>query len=74
MRWLEYNEEEYIIPPAHEIQFGKSFDKGMVTKRKLQFRQKVDITIRAGMWDDKSTARTANYQWSAWQDVPTVKE
>lgn len=72
MRWLEYEEEEYIIPPNHEIQYGKPFDKGRVTKRKLQYRQKIDTTIRAGMWDAAGIAQTANYEWSAWQDVPTV--
>ncbi len=74
MRWLEYEEEETIVPPTHEIQFGKPFEKGRVTKRKLQYRQKVDTTIRAGMWDDKGIAQTANYQWSEWRDVPVVKE
>jgi hypothetical protein len=77
MRWLEYQEEEAFVPPTSEIQYGKPFDRLMVTKQKLQYRQKVDITIRAaaaGMWDNESTARTANYQWSAWQDVPVYKE
>ena len=77
MRWLEYECEETIVPPAHAIQFGKPFDKAVVIKTKLQYRQKVDITVRAaaaGMWDDESLARTANMQWSEWKDVPTVRE
>lgn len=77
MRWLEYQEEEAIIPPVHEIQFGKPYERGMVTKQKLQYRQKVDVTVRAaaaGMWDNESLAKTANYQWSEWQDVPVYKQ
>ena len=38
----------------------------------LQYRQMVDTTIRAGMWDSKGIADTANMQWSEWRDVPTV--
>ena len=72
MRWLVWEEEEYIVPPTHDIQFGKPFDKHMVTKRKLQYRQKVDTTVRAGMWDAAGIAQTANMQWSEWRDVPEV--
>ena len=72
MRWLVWEEEEYIVPPTHDIQFGKPFDKHMVTKRKLQYRQKVDTTVRAGMWDTAGIAQTANMQWSEWRDVPEV--
>ena len=46
-------------------------------QRVLQYRQKVDTTIRAGgagTWDTGSIARTANIQWSEWRDVPTVAE
>lgn len=74
MRWLAYDEEETIVPPVHSIQFGKPFDKVMTTKKKLQYRQKIDVTVRAaaaGMWDAKSIAETANMQWSDWIDVPT---
>ena len=74
MRWLTWEEEENIVPPVHQIQFGKPFDKHMVTKRRLQYRQKIDVTVRAaaaGMWDAKSIAETANMQWSEWIDVPT---
>ena len=73
LRWLTWTAEENIIPPVQHIQFGKPFDKHTVTKRKLQYRQKVDVTVRAaaaGMWDAESTARTANMQWSEWKDVP----
>ena len=41
----------------------------------LQYRQKIDTTIRtgtAGTWDNASIAKTANYQWSEWTDVPFV--
>ena len=42
MRWLTWEEEENIVPPVHQIQFGKPFDKHMVVKRKLQYRQMID--------------------------------
>ena len=45
--------------------------------RVLQYRQRVDVTVRAGgagTWDADSLARTANWQWSAWKDVPLVAE
>jgi hypothetical protein len=70
MRWLEYQEEEAIVPPASEIQFGKPFERGLVTKRKLQYRQKIDTTIRVGMFNDAAP----NFEWSQWQDVPTITE
>lgn len=38
----------------------------------LQYRQKVDTTIRAGMsWSVDQLAMTANYEWTEWTDVPT---
>lgn len=43
--------------------------------RTLQYRQRVDTTIRAGgpgTWNTESIMRTANYQWSDWADVPEV--
>ena len=43
----------------------------------LQYRQKVDVTVRAaaaGMWDNESLAQTANMQWSPWKDVPLESE
>ena len=30
----------------------------------LQYRQKVDVTIRAGMWPGTEPLQNANYQWS----------
>lgn len=72
MRWLTWEEEEYIVPPTHEIQFGKSFDKHMVTKRTLQYRQKYNATVYAGMPGKDFMDQTAQVVWSAWQDVPEV--
>jgi hypothetical protein len=75
MRWLVWQDEEYPKIPPHEIQYGRNYEKVLVTKRKLQYRQKVDMTVRAaaaGMWDNNSLAQTANYQWSDWRDVPEV--
>lgn len=43
----------------------------------LQYRQMIDVTVRAGgagTWDQASLARTANYQWSEWRDVPEVTQ
>ena len=39
----------------------------------LQYRQQIDVTIRAGgagTWDTNSLAQTANWQWSEWKTVP----
>lgn len=77
MRWLEYTEEEFPKIPPHEVQYGITYEKVLVTKRKLQYRQQYDATIRAGgagTWDNESLARTANHKWSEWQDVPMVSE
>ena len=46
-------------------------------EKRLQYRQYVDVTIRAGgagTWDSESIVRTANMQWSDWRDVPLVAE
>ena len=43
-------------------------------KEVLQYRQKYDTTVRAGMFDPIETLKTANYQWSEWMDVPVVYE
>ena len=40
--------------------------------KKLQYRQKIDTTVRAGMWSNMKIIETANYQWTEWQDVPEV--
>lgn len=41
--------------------------------RTLQYRQRVDTTVRAGMWDNAAIVKTANYEWSEWIDVPEVQ-
>ena len=43
-------------------------------EQKLQYRQQIDVTVRAGQWDTASVAQTANWQWSEWRDVPLVAE
>jgi hypothetical protein len=44
-------------------------------KEVLQYRQKYDTTVRAGMnFDPVETLKTANYQWSEWMNVPVVYE
>lgn len=42
--------------------------------RRLQYRQKIDTTIRAGMWSNMKILETADYQWSDWRDIPEVHE
>lgn len=75
LRWLTWEDEEYPYVPPHEIQYGRKYDKVRVSRKKLQYRQKIDVTVRAaaaGMWDNESLMKTANMQWSEWRDVPTV--
>lgn len=38
----------------------------------LQYRQKVDVTVYAGLGPFPDSAK--NIQWSAWRDVPEVTE
>jgi hypothetical protein len=42
-------------------------------EKRLQYRQQVDVTVRAGMWVNTSNLN-ANMQWSQWRDVPLVAE
>lgn len=49
----------------------------VVGDKVLQYRQTVDVTVRAGgagTWDTNSIAQTANIQWSPWKDVPMESE
>ena len=43
-------------------------------EKKLQYRQQIDVTMRAGMFDTISTMNTQMLQWSEWTDVPLVAE
>jgi vancomycin resistance protein YoaR len=74
MRWLRYEEEETIVPPSYQVQFGKPFEKAVVIKSKLQYRQKYNATIYAGMPDQKFMNQTAQMVWSEWRDVPEVMD
>ena len=40
----------------------------------LQYRLRIDTTVRAGMWKNEDIVKTANYQWTQWMDVPEIKE
>lgn len=43
----------------------------------LQYRQQIDVTVRAGgagTWGADSLAQTANWQWSEWKTVPMESE
>jgi hypothetical protein len=42
-------------------------------ERRLQYRQQIDVTVRAGMWVN-TVNLNANMQWSEWRDVPLVAE
>ena len=42
-------------------------------ERRLQYRQQVDVTVRAGMWVNTDNLN-ANMQWSEWRDVPMESE
>ena len=42
----------------------------VVGEKVLQYRQKIDTTIRAGMFNDAP----ATMQWSEWKDVPVIAE
>jgi hypothetical protein len=74
MRWLTYKEEETLVPPTYQIQFGKKFDTAMVVKRKLQYRQQYNATVYAGMPGQDHINQTAKMVWSEWKDVPEVED
>ncbi len=75
LRWLTWEEEETVMPPLSEVQFGgPPFPKRMVKKRKLQFRKFVNTTVYAGMPSQDFVNQTAVMQWSEWADVPEVTE
>ena len=40
----------------------------------LQYRQKIDTTVRAGQWSTMKIIETANYQWTDWIDVKTIDQ
>jgi len=42
-------------------------------ERRLQYRQQIDVTVRAGMWVNTNNLNV-NMQWSEWRDVPLVAE
>ncbi len=75
MRWI-VEEREQPIPPADLMNYplGKPYPVGIVRNKKLQYRQMIDVTVRAGIWPADDIVRTANYQWSEWKDVPEVVE
>lgn len=45
-----------------------------VVKKVLQYRQMIDKTVRTGLFTAEEQLHTSNYQWSDWQDVPTIQE
>lgn len=72
LRWLTYDEDEVVLPPAELIQYGRRYEPTRVTKKKLQYRQKYNATIYAGMPSEEFKNQTAQMVWSKWTDVPTV--
>ncbi len=75
MRWI-VEEREQSIPPADRMHWplGKPYPVQIVSIKKLQYRQLIDTTVRAGIWPADDIVRTANMQWSEWRDVPEVVE
>ncbi len=75
MRWI-VEEREQSMPPADRMHWpiGIPYPVHIVSTKKLQYRQKIDVTVRAGMWPSDELLRTANMQWSEWKDVPEVVE
>ena len=73
MRWI-VEEREQPIPPADLMNYpiGKPYPVGIVRNKKLQYRQKIDVAVYAGMGPFPDSAK--NMQWSAWKDVPEVVE
>lgn len=74
LRWLEYQEEAYPTIAPHEVQYGKTYDKILVTKRKLQYRVFQNTAVYAGMPDQNFINQHAKMAWSDWRDVPVVKD
>lgn len=75
MRWI-VEEREQSMPPADRMHWpiGKPYPVHIVSTKKLQYRQMIDTTVRAGIWPADDIVRTANMQWSDWKDVPEVVE
>ena len=42
-------------------------------ERRLQYRQQIDVNVRAGMWVN-TVNLNVNMQWSEWRDVPLESE
>ncbi len=63
MRWLT-RDSTVDISEDHIPCYAK--------ERVLQYRQKVDMTIYAGLGPFPDSAR--NMQWSEWRDVPEVTD
>jgi hypothetical protein len=74
LRWNCTTEEETVIPPVSQIQFGKPFERQTVVKKKLQYRVYQNTAIYAGMPDQDFMNKTAKMAWSEWRDVPEYVE
>jgi hypothetical protein len=46
----------------------------VVGDKVLQYRQKVNTTVYAGIPSQDFISRTANMQWGPWKDVPMESE
>lgn len=74
MRWVCTTEVETVPFDFARDTIGGKPRTQTVVKKTLQYRQKVDVTVRAGIWPADDIVRTANYQWSEWKDVPEIVE
>jgi len=68
MRWLTWVEELVAVPSGDLIQSGRANEVTLGTHRKLQYRQLVDTTVRAGLLNNAPPT----LQWSEWKDVPEI--
>lgn len=72
MRWLVRTEDEPISTGVYGWAAGKTVLTQKVVKRVLQYRQKVDTNIYAGL--NVFGAIAPKMQWSDWTDVREVME
>lgn len=70
MRWLTRTEDEPISTGVYGWAAGKTVLTQKVVKRVLQYRQKIDTNVYAGLGIFGTIA--PNKQWSEWVDVKEV--
>ncbi len=73
LRWI-VSECEQSMPPADRMHWpiGKPYPVHIVSTKKLQYRQKIDVNVYAGLGPFPDSTKIM--EWSEWKDVPEVKE